>query len=322
MNSPRAIWMWRVAGLALALMTGMAIRHLTAPASSRLPNQTPAPLTAPQNSEAPQTSSQGVVAPNSSPIVTHHASRITDPTPTLTQTSSSITDLDVVYSLARSEPGHALELASALPAGQNRTDLITYISTEWAAKSPEAAALWANELADPFLREQVIVGVVAAWGETDPAAAADWAMHALGPGKPRDDAVVSVVQRWTQQNPEAAAAWVTTFPEGSLRVTAVQELVKLWTDQNLVDASKWVGSLTLSPIRDTAVGAYVNKIVFQYPESAAHWAKEIQDDSLRAREMETVGETWLTADPPAARSWIAQAPLPEPTKARLLAMGL
>ena len=320
MNSQRAVWVWRVAGLALALMTGIAIRHMTSPASPRVaPLPTSAPPVQP-DAASPQTSSR--VTPIVSPTFTHHASGVTDSQPPLTQNASRATDLDRAYALARTEPGRALELATALPPGRDRTDLITHLTAEWAAKTPEAAALWANQLEVSPLRDQVSVGVAAAWAESNPTAAADWALKSLEPGKPRDDAIMSVVQRWTQRDPEAAAAWVAAFPAGAFRDTAVQELVKLWSDENQASAGKWLNGLQLGAIRDTAVGAYVNKIVFQYPETAAHWAQEIQDDSFRTRELETVGENWLTADAASASAWITDAPLPEPTKARLLANHL
>jgi hypothetical protein len=210
-------------------------------------------------------------------------------------------------------------LAADLPPGPDRSDLITYIAAEWAEKAPQAAAQWATQLADTALREQVLAGITAAWAETNPTAAADWALKSLSPGKPRDDAIMSVVQRWTQQKPDEAAAWVASFPPGALQDTAVEELVKLWTDQNLEAAGAWLGGLAPGLVRDMAVGAYVNKIVFEFPASAARWAKDIQDDSLRVRELETVGASWMAINPDAARPWIADAPLPEATKARLMA---
>jgi hypothetical protein len=164
-----------------------------------------------------------------------------------------------------------------------------------------------------------MAGIAAAWAESDPKAAADWAIKSVAPGKPLEDAIVSVVQRWTQQAPQEASTWVVAFPSGNLRDTALQELVKLWTDKDSDAAGKWLGALSAGSIRDVSVGAYVTKLVLQSPETAVHWANEIQDDSFRVRKLEAVGELWLGTDPTAARAWIAQSPLSESAKIRLLA---
>ena len=130
--------------------------------------------------------------------------------------------------------------------------------------------------------------------------------------------MISVVQRLAQQQPEQTAAWVAEFPEGALRDAAFEELARLWADRNVDTVANWLNSLASSPARDAAIGAYVNKLALQFPESAALWAKSIQDESLRMRELETVGELWMGTDPISARAWISQAALPEQTKTRLL----
>lgn len=226
--------------------------------------------------------------------------------------------MTVAYEAARTEPIEAIKLAVELPANEVRDDLITHTASQWAASDPQAAAAWANQITDAALRERVLAQIATAWGDTDPVAAATLASRSLTAGKQQDDAIVSIVQRWVQQEPVETAAWVTEFPQGPLRDTALQELVKLWADQDLERAANWLTGLLPGSSRDIAVGAYVSKIALIFPELAAQWAEDIGDDTLRYREIETVGEAWMGRDPAAARFWIVHASLPEITKLRLL----
>jgi len=51
-----------------------------------------------------------------------------------------------------------------------------------------------------------------------------------------------------------------------------------------------------------------------------NWAGDVADARLRVLYLELVGKVWMKSDPPAARAWIAQTPLDDSTKARMLAM--
>ena len=224
----------------------------------------------------------------------------------------------LAYEAARSEPIEALRLAMELPTSEARDDLIIQAVGQWAANFPDEAAKWGQQIAEPVLRDTVVAGIATAWGDTDPAAAAMLALKSLPPGKRQDDALVGIVQRWTQKEPEHAAAWVLRFPEGRLRDTALEQLVGLWAGQNPQAAGEWVDSFPPSPARDVALGAYVKKLAPQFPELAAVRARDIGDELLRFREMEAVGELWMSQDAKAAREWVSQAGLPDATAVRIL----
>lgn len=228
--------------------------------------------------------------------------------------------LAVAYEAARTDPRRAFELAMEMPANGSRDDLITHTTAQWASTDPEESAKWAAKIEDKVLRDRVLVEVAVTWGETNPIAAATMAMKSLHPGRQQDDAVMGIVQRWAQTQPAEAAQWISHFSEGALRDTALEELVKLWADRNLVEAGDWVNTLEASPSRDIAVSAYVSKIASAFPELAADWAVDIADPILRDRELERVGEIWMTSDAAAARAWISQATLPVETKSRWLAL--
>ena len=226
----------------------------------------------------------------------------------------------IAYETARTDPIEAMKLAMTMAPGEDRTELIFHTARQLAASDPKAAVAWARSLEDDSFREHILTGIATAWSESDAVAAAALAVNGLPPGRARDDAVVGIVQRWVQSEPQRAAAWVTDFPAGSLRDAAVENLVKLWTDQDAAQVAQWLNGLESGPGRDFAIETYVSKITPAFPESAAHWAESIEDEASRQRQMEAVGEDWLQLDQVAARTWIAQAALPEIEKARLLGL--
>jgi hypothetical protein len=123
-----------------------------------------------------------------------------------------------------------------------------------------------------------------------------------------------------QQEPVRAAAWVAEFPAGALRDAAVENLVKLWADQDANQTANWLNRLGAGPGRDLALEAFISKIGPLFPETAVRWAESIGDAARRDHQLEVVGEDWLQNDSPAAQAWIAQAPLSEAAKARLLGL--
>jgi hypothetical protein len=226
--------------------------------------------------------------------------------------------MSIAYEAGRTDPPGAMKLAMAMAPGEDRTELISHTARQWAVSDPKAAVAWAGTLDDDTLRARIVPGIATAWSESDAIAAAALAVNTMPPGRPRDDAVVGIVQRWVQSEPQRAAAWVADFPPGSLRDAAVENLVKLWTDQDFEQVAHWLNGLESGPDRDFAIEAYVSKITPAFPESAARWAESIGDETSRRRQMEAVGEDWLQLDQAAARTWIAQAALPDIDKARLL----
>ena len=228
--------------------------------------------------------------------------------------------LTIATELNRNDPSVALALAVDLPFSEARDEFIAQSAGGWAAGDFAKAAAWAAEIKDETLRHRVLGAMAVASAEKDPAAAATLAAQSLPAGRVQDDAVVSIVQHWVQKEPQQAAAWVTAFPPGHLRDTALEAVVKLWADQDLAEAGVWINSLTARTGRDAAVAAYVEKVAVQYPEMAAEWAQEIGDEKIRGERMENLAELWLQSDAPAARKWIAQAPLSDAAKSRLLAL--
>jgi len=228
--------------------------------------------------------------------------------------------MKIAYEAARTEPIEALRLAVEMSSNEVRDDLIAHAVNQWATQDPKAALSWVTEAIDPALQQRLLTDIATTWADNSPVDAATMAVKSMSPGKQQDDAVVAIVQRWMQKQPEQAAAWVVQFPEGNLRDAGLETVVKLWADKDLAEAGNWLNSFSSSsPGRDAAVAAYVEKLATQSPEAAVEWAKEIHSETLRNEQLENLGELWLRNDAVSARAWISQAPLPDSTRARLLA---
>ena len=228
--------------------------------------------------------------------------------------------LAVAYELNREDPPRAMAVAVKLPASESRDEFIVQSAGAWATSASKEAVAWARQIQDETLRYRALAAIATGSADDDPAGAATLAAQSLPAGKEQDDAVVGIVQRWVQKEPGKAAAWVAEFPTGMLRDTALETVVKLWADQDLAEAGKWINSITPRANRDVAVAAYVEKVSVQFPEMAAEWAKAIGDEKLRGERMENLAELWLHSNAAAARAWIAQAPLTDDAKSRLLAI--
>lgn len=227
--------------------------------------------------------------------------------------------LAIAGEMTRDNPAAALALAVDLPPGLARDEFLLHAAGEWAGLDAKSAIEWGQQIQNEDLRAQMLAAIATGFAEKDPAAAATLAAQSMPAGRAQDDAVVGIVQRWVQQEPEQAAVWVAAFPEGNLRDTALEAVVKLWADRDLTDAGAWVNSLSERAGSDVAIAAYVEKLAVQFPEMAVEWAQEIRSPVLRDERLVHLAELWLHHDAPAARQWIAQAPLSQETKARLLA---
>jgi hypothetical protein len=194
----------------------------------------------------------------------------------------------VGYEAARTEPLEALNLAMEQTSQSESDNLISYASLQWAAKDPESAFEWAEQIADGPLRDRILAGITTVWGDSDPVAAATEAVQRITPGRQQDDAVTGIVQRWVQQDPETSAAWVAQFPDGDLKQTAMENVIRLWSDMNAPQVGEWLNGLSAGALRDTAVVALVGWMAPLSPAEAAQWAKSIGNDQERQRMMELV----------------------------------
>lgn len=107
-----------------------------------------------------------------------------------------------------------------------------------------------------------------------------------------------------QRGPAAATAWMKeALPAGDFSKT-IASAIRSWTEQDFNAAAKHLGTMDLGPVRDQSIKEFAGVVARMEPPSAARWALDIEDPTLRQAALREVGESWLHLDPAAAREWM------------------
>jgi hypothetical protein len=114
-----------------------------------------------------------------------------------------------------------------------------------------------------------------------------------------------------QRDPPAATAWMEeALPAGDLSRT-IASAIRGWTEQDFNAAANHLGTMEHGPTRDESIKEFAGVVAKMEPPSAARWALEIEDPTLRQAALREVGESWLNLDPAAARDWMKTQGIPE-----------
>jgi hypothetical protein len=114
-----------------------------------------------------------------------------------------------------------------------------------------------------------------------------------------------------QRDPAAATAWMKeTLPAGDFSKT-IASAIRSWTEQDFNAAANHLSTMEHGPTRDESIKEFAGVVAKMEPPSAARWALEIEDLTLRQAALREVGESWLNLDPAAAREWMKTQGIPE-----------
>lgn len=114
-----------------------------------------------------------------------------------------------------------------------------------------------------------------------------------------------------QRDPAAATAWMKeALPAGDFSKT-IASAIRGWTEQDFNAAAKHLGTMERGPVRDQSIKEFAAAVATMEPPSAARWALEIDDPTLRQAALREVGGSWLNLDPAAAREWMKTQGIPE-----------
>jgi len=151
----------------------------------------------------------------------------------------------------------AINLATNIPPGTERDEVLNYSAQQWAATDRDGAVAWINQVQDPVLREKMLGEVGVNLGVQDPAAGVKFVASEMPDGKDRDMAMSNVIRFWAASAPADAAAWVEQLPDGPLRDLALENLMDTWGRKNLTEARQWMNQLPAGHFHDIAANALV-----------------------------------------------------------------
>lgn len=119
-----------------------------------------------------------------------------------------------------------------------------------------------------------------------------------------------------QRDPAAATTWMKeALPAGEFSKT-MSSAIRSWTEQDFNAAAKHLGTMERGTVRDQSIKEFTSVVAKMEPPSAARWALEIEDPTLRQAALREVGESWLNLDPAAARDWMKTQGVPDPAAAQ------
>jgi hypothetical protein len=115
-----------------------------------------------------------------------------------------------------------------------------------------------------------------------------------------------------QRDPDAAAAWMKDALPADQYPSMVSTAIRHWTERDFNAAATFLGTMERGPARDQSIREFADVVASMEPESAAKWAAEIEDPTLRQSALREVGRSWLHLDPGAARAWMEKQGIPAP----------
>ncbi len=183
-----------------------------------------------------------------------------------------------------------------------------------------ATAAWAEALpdTDDGFKLEVFRRVATELAYADPAAGVAWYQeHGAGPYG--DGLQTSVSNAWVTVDGPAAMRWLSQQPAGQKRDDAVLEAVRSWMTGDSDGLIRWAGSPdAIEPWFQPALPIFAKIVAVEDPAEAVRWAARIEDEATRHLTFVQIAERWHALDPAAASAWLAQSPLSESERAKVL----
>jgi hypothetical protein len=107
-----------------------------------------------------------------------------------------------------------------------------------------------------------------------------------------------------QRDPAATTEWMKEVLPDEVYSETVAGAIRNWAERDFNAAANHLGTKEFADV-----------VAKMEPPSAARWALEIEEPTLRAAALREVGESWLRVDPGAAREWMKAQGIPEPDAA-------
>ncbi len=206
---------------------------------------------------------------------------------------------------AANNPHEAAKYLEKQKPDRNREYLIGEIANHMFKESTSGATNWAESIKDPKFKEQAFEELTEDWVSVDPEAAADWLRGYVHKGYAKE-AIEDLGRGWIKTDPDAATDWFASLPESWSKSMGVQKMARSWAEDDLAALGEWLNEQPDSGSTDLGVQAYSERLMDFSPESALGSALNINNDGLRNKTVQDLGQKWYREDPDSAAAW-AQA---------------
>lgn len=214
----------------------------------------------------------------------------------------------------------------------------------WAAKSPEAALAYFNNLDEAEQKNSALKwGALYGLTDADPnlairfamdqqeagdkdtrrlvetiarqilrngatADAANWATT-LPAGDIQNAAVSRIAREYADEDPQATIAWASTLPASNSKNGALKASFNEWAKEDPQAAAEQLNTMTESTERDSATYGYANRVSQEDPQAGIEWATTINDPTTRTQALIETGRTFYRQEPEAAKEWLTNSGL-------------
>lgn len=226
---------------------------------------------------------------------------------------------------------------------ENPDELISHsmrkvLISEWAARDPEGALAYVNELDQQAGKDELLMTALKAYGSLNGEAAIAWVKENVPAGGAQQYKICAVFQGMAMMDAASAAQFVEQLPEGSQKGMALSTVMETWAKQdpravfawiskrevseelygvyqqamfahlkeNPDDAVGVIDAMYPSPLKATLSSHYAAQLAKSDTTGALDWASNIEDvDSRRGALMSALGELGAK-DPEGAFRYISE----------------
>ena len=133
----------------------------------------------------------------------------------------------------------------------------------------------------------------------------------------RQEILQQILSTWAIKDPPQALQLALKF-DGQNDAALTRSAFSAWASHDLEGAAEWASSLPAGPKKDTTLRCLAEKIAYEDPAMAIHWASSIKNPKLREQSPANLAPDWLRHDTASAKAWLASAPISEETRQRIL----
>lgn len=207
-----------------------------------------------------------------------------------------------LMSLARDDPLGALSMAEALPAGNERDQMLSVIGATYGRTNPEAALAWAQGLSPPS--PNVVANVLAGLARVDPDRAIDLLFETMDSTNQRSSGPLMTLVTNGALDAEHTARIADRLLATPSRGRELQMLTQMWAQRQPHDATRWLLARGSAAPR-TALGQAAIQLGRTDPAAAIAYVDRVPPE-LRATWLSAVADGYAQNDGRAAAGWIAQ----------------
>lgn len=226
----------------------------------------------------------------------------------------------VLQQIATKDPARAVKLGATLTNNTMRENSLIHFLPAWVATDADAALSWAQNQADPMLRDHAVRYAYEALAGKNPSMAADLASQ-ITDTNARRNAYNGVFESWLRQDLNSALAKISRLggdvPSGIVINYFANKADKMTNEELLAAGRPLTGEL----LRNFQTSAVRNRAMRGQYMSAVSLINELPDEETRLQAVKDLAQSWSSGAPETFMSWLEKWP-PSKDRDEAISSGL